>query len=98
MNDGISLTQPSHLVAQRSRRRGLPLNIDNGTDLPLASSNTKAGAALRAGCGSTATLMSAACTSEHVASQITSVRIDLCDYRAVRADVAMALKWTRPLA
>ena len=33
MNDGISLTQPPHLVAQRSSRRGLPLKLESETDL-----------------------------------------------------------------
>src|SRR5438094_9396009 len=77
MNDGISLMQPPHLVAQRSRTRGLPLKVDSGTDLPEASSNTKSGAGLRADCRSTATRISAACASEHAATQIINVRIGL---------------------
>src|SRR5436305_321158 len=76
MNDGISLTQPPHLVAQRSRRRGLPLKLESETELPEASRNTKSGAGLRPACRSTATRISAASTSEHAARQIISVRID----------------------
>src|SRR3954451_19030736 len=76
MNAGISLTQPPHLVAQRSRRRGLPLKLESETELPEASRNTKSGAGLRAACRSTATRISAASTSQHAARQIISVRID----------------------
>src|SRR3954451_18469474 len=75
MNDGISLTQPPHLVAQRSRTRGLPLKLESETELPDASRNTKSGAGLRAACRSTATRILAASTSEHTARQIISVRI-----------------------
>src|SRR5207249_513380 len=83
MNDGISLMQPPHLVAQRSRRRGLPLKLDSETDLPEASSNTKFGAGLRADCGSTPTRISAACASEHAVRQMISVRINPNHYTAV---------------
>src|SRR4051812_23257125 len=76
MNDGISLTQPPHLVAQRSRSRGLPLKLESETDLPEASRKTNCGAGLRVACRSRATRMSAASTSEHAARQIISVRID----------------------
>src|SRR5215469_16983933 len=75
MNDGISLTHPPHFVAQRSRRRGLPLKLESETDLLEAFSNTKSGAGLRADCGSTATRISAACANEHAATQMARVRI-----------------------
>src|SRR5258705_11595374 len=75
MNDGISLMQPPHLVAQRSNKRALPLKLDSGTDLPAASSNTKSGAGLRADCGSTATRISAARASDNAARQTITVRI-----------------------
>ena len=72
--------QPPHLVAQRSRRRGLPLKADSGTDLPEASSNTKSGAGLRADRVSRATRISAACASEHAARQMISVRTGICHF------------------
>src|SRR5450755_3168342 len=75
MNDGISLTQPPHLVAQRSNRTDLPLNSDSDTGLPRVSRNTKLGAILRADCGSTGTRMSAAWTSDNAASVRIMVRM-----------------------
>src|SRR5215472_11575928 len=77
MNHGISLMQPPHFVAQRSRRRGLPLKLESEIALPEAFSNTKSGAGLRADCGSTATRMSAAYASEHAATHMARVRIGI---------------------
>src|SRR5215831_17300344 len=77
MNDGISLTHPPHLVAQRSKTRGLPLKLSSETDLPERSSNTKCGPGLRADCGSSATRISAACANEYAARQMIKVRIVL---------------------
>src|SRR5579863_268625 len=79
MNDGISLIQPPHLVAQRSRRRGLPLKLDSETDLPDASSSTKSGAVLRTDCGSRAARISVACTREHAVKRIKKLAL----YRSV---------------
>src|SRR6266550_6174307 len=93
MNDGISLMQPPHLVAQRSRRRGLPLKLDSGTDLPEASSNTKSGAGLRADCGSTATRISAACASENAPRQMISVRIGSSHCTAVQVGNVIYDSW-----
>src|SRR4051794_11292686 len=75
MNNGISLMQPPHSVAQRSSNRALPLKLARGTNLPLESSNAKYGAALRVDCDSTATRISAALASDMAARQMIAVRI-----------------------
>src|SRR6476469_2701347 len=77
MNDGISLMQPPHFVAQRSSRTALPLKLESETALPPASSKTKSGADLRADGGSRGTRTSAAWESDNAARQIMAVRMGL---------------------
>src|SRR3954452_11088238 len=75
MKDGISLTQPPHAVAQRSKTRGLPLKLASGTGLPDASDNVKSGAGLRTDSCSRAARISAALPSAHAARKKMSLRI-----------------------
>src|SRR5579862_3797572 len=47
MNQGISILQGPHQVAQKSTKTTLPRKSDKRTTLPLASFNSKSGAFLR---------------------------------------------------